>query len=277
MVSENWEKIKQKISKRSSSAGEEKKEAGVWFEVDEASLKRSEAEALVASGKPLCILDLFPEPKGHRKDGKFVAMDCEFVGVGADGMQNALARVSLVNYYGEVLLDTFVRPKERIIDYRSEISGVRPEHMRTAADFSAVQLEVVRLLSEKIVVGHGLYNDFRVLMLSHPRRLIRDTSKHRRFRAITKGMTPSLRRLAKDILGVQIHEGEHDSVDDARVAMLLYRSCKDDWENALFRQEGKEVKAKKRDKKLQQRSRSATAADTFLSNVDTSSMGVNLR
>lgn len=37
-----------------------------------------------------------------------VAVDCEMVGVGHKGTEDALARCSIVNYYGHVLLDTFV-------------------------------------------------------------------------------------------------------------------------------------------------------------------------
>jgi len=37
-----------------------------------------------------------------------VALDCEMVGVGFDGEQSALARVSIVDWNGFVLLDTYV-------------------------------------------------------------------------------------------------------------------------------------------------------------------------
>ena len=51
------------------------------------------------------------------------------VGVGIDGAESALARVSLVNYYGFVILDAFVRSRERVVDYRTEFSGIRPSDM----------------------------------------------------------------------------------------------------------------------------------------------------
>jgi RNA exonuclease 4 len=55
-----------------------------------------------------------------------VAVDCEMVGVGPDGKESSLARVSVVNFHGVVLLDEFVRQRERVVDYRTEYSGVRP-------------------------------------------------------------------------------------------------------------------------------------------------------
>ncbi len=37
--------------------------------------------------------------------GRYLAIDCEMVGVGPAGTDSALARVTLVNYHGAVLLD----------------------------------------------------------------------------------------------------------------------------------------------------------------------------
>jgi RNA exonuclease 4 len=51
------------------------------------------------------------------------------VGVGIDGAESSLARVSLVNFYGAVQLDVFVRQRERVVDYRTEFSGIRPSDM----------------------------------------------------------------------------------------------------------------------------------------------------
>ena len=51
------------------------------------------------------------------------------VGVGIEGRESSLARVSLVNYYGAVQLDAFVRQKERVVDYRTPYSGIRPKDM----------------------------------------------------------------------------------------------------------------------------------------------------
>jgi RNA exonuclease 4 len=51
------------------------------------------------------------------------------VGVGPNGAESALARVSIVNYSGGVVLDEYVRPQEPITDYRTWVSGIRPEDM----------------------------------------------------------------------------------------------------------------------------------------------------
>lgn len=61
------------------------------------------------------------------RPGRYLAIDCEMVGVGPGGQENALARVSIVNYYGTVILDEFVRPKEAVTDYRTFVSGITPK------------------------------------------------------------------------------------------------------------------------------------------------------
>jgi DNA polymerase III epsilon subunit-like protein len=44
-------------------------------------------------------------------------------------------------------------------------------------DFSVVQKDVAQLIKKRILVGHALEHDMKVLFLSHPRTMIRDTSK----------------------------------------------------------------------------------------------------
>jgi DNA polymerase III epsilon subunit-like protein len=61
--------------------------------------------------------------------GKYVAIDCEMVGVGPEGEESALARVSLVNYNGAVLMDEYVKPQERVTDFRTAVSGITPKHL----------------------------------------------------------------------------------------------------------------------------------------------------
>lgn len=249
-ISSNWKALSSKLK---AEKKEDKKEnitsnEDVWFEVSRKDLQRSRVEGLAATkGSNLAPIDLFPKLKGDEVTvGKYVAIDCEMVGVGPEGLTSALARVSLVNFHGQVIFDKYVKPVERIVNYRTEFSGIRPHHMKDAICLREAQEEVFSLIKDKVLIGHSLLNDFRVLFYNHPRKHTRDTSKYRPFRKISKGKSPSLKKLAQEFLGLSIQEGEHDSVDDARVAMLLYRAHKDEWENYLFRQEGKTFQAKKR-------------------------------
>lgn len=153
------------------------------------------------------------------------------VGVGPNPhLESALARVSIVNYHGVQVYDSFVRPKEFVTDWRTPISGILPSHMRTARSFEEVQAAVAGLLDGKILVGHAVKHDLDVLMLGHPKRDIRDTSRHPAFRRLVMGKTPSLKRLAFELLGIEIQGGEHSSVEDARACMLLFQREKDAFE-----------------------------------------------
>lgn len=52
------------------------------------------------------------------------------VGVGGEEAERSvLARASVVNFHGEQIYDSFVKPKEDVTDYRTWVSGVAPRHM----------------------------------------------------------------------------------------------------------------------------------------------------
>jgi RNA exonuclease 4 len=84
------------------------------------------------------------------------------VGVGYKGSESTVARVSIVNYHGHVLLDTFVQPKESVTDFRTWISGVREEDLRGAPDFEEVQSNVNTIVDGRVLVGHAISNDLNV-------------------------------------------------------------------------------------------------------------------
>ncbi|KAF8251299.1 ribonuclease H-like protein [Wilcoxina mikolae CBS 423.85] len=163
--------------------------------------------------------------------GKYIAMDCEMVGIGeGDNESSALARVSIVNFHGSCVLDCFVKPKEDVTDWRTWVSGVSPQDMVHALGFEEVQKKVAELMNGRILIGHGIKNDLDCLLIGHPKRDIRDTSRHPQFRKYSKGRTPALKKLANEILGIEIQSGSHSSIEDARACMLLYKRFKDDFE-----------------------------------------------
>lgn len=153
------------------------------------------------------------------------------VGVGPNPDQDsALARVSVVNYDGDQLYDSYVRPKEQVTDWRTQWSGITSKHMLTARPFEDVQKEIAKVLHGKILIGHAISNDLTALFLTHPKRDIRDTSKHAPFRRISAGSSPRLKLLASELLGIEIQSGAHSSIEDARACMLLFRQDKDAFE-----------------------------------------------
>ncbi|KAI0600038.1 ribonuclease H-like domain-containing protein [Biscogniauxia sp. FL1348] len=171
--------------------------------------------------------------------GKYVALDCEMVGLEPDGRADALARVSLVDYHGRQVYDSYVRPREeageRVRDYRTAITGITAARLaRSGRAFDAVQAEVAALLRGRVLVGHDLRHDLAALRLRHPPDMTRDTVRHPAFRryAAPHGRSPALRVLARELLGLDIHAAAHSSVEDARVAMLLFRHRKSDFDVA---------------------------------------------
>ncbi|KAJ5605709.1 hypothetical protein N7510_008490 [Penicillium lagena] len=163
--------------------------------------------------------------------GKYVAMDCEMVGVGPNpDNDSVLARVSIVNFNGDQIYDSYVRPKEMVTDWRTHVSGIAPKHMVEARSLEEVQRDVAAIMDGRILVGHAVSNDLDALLLGHPKRDIRDTSKHAAYRKIAGGGSPRLKILAEEFLGLKIQEGAHSSVEDARATMALYRRDKDAFE-----------------------------------------------
>ncbi|KAI0750120.1 ribonuclease H-like domain-containing protein [Daedaleopsis nitida] len=166
----------------------------------------------------------------QKQPGKYLALDCEMVGVGIDGSESVLARVSIVNYHGHILLDSIVRPRERVVDYRTEFSGIRPSDMVHARPFEDVQKEVADLLKDRILVGHAVHNDLKALLLSHPGPQRRDTQVLAHKHQNSRTRRPALRHLVKQELGLTIQGGEHSSVTDARATMAVFRLHRKIWE-----------------------------------------------
>ncbi|XP_030063570.1 LOW QUALITY PROTEIN: RNA exonuclease 4 [Microcaecilia unicolor] len=159
-----------------------------------------------------------------------VAMDCEMVGVGPDGEESIVARVSIVNQFGKCIYDKYVKPREKVTDYRTMVSGIRPKDIKNGEQFKVVQKEVMEILKGRILVGHAVHNDLKILFLDHPKKKIRDTQKHKPFKRIVKSGRPSLKLLCEKILNVKVQTSEHCSVQDAQAAMRLYTLEKKRWE-----------------------------------------------
>ncbi|KAI6077802.1 Apoptosis-enhancing nuclease [Aix galericulata] len=171
---------------------------------------------------------------------KYVAIDCEMVGTGPRGRQSELARCSVVGYHGDVIYDKYVRPQLPVVDYRTRWSGVTKGHLRNAIPFRAAQAEILKILKDKIVVGHAIHNDFQALKYFHPKDRTRDTSRIpllNQKAGLPLRASASLKSLAKHLLHKKIQVGcrGHSSVEDAQTAMELYRLVEVQWETELAR------------------------------------------
>lgn len=207
-----------------------KEKEDVWFDDVDPVLLDVSTRGLVEGDK---VEDALVKSKSFTGLTKVLGLDCEMVGVGRDGTDSILARVSIVNHFGHCVYDKFVAPREKVTDYRTEVSGVRPQDLVSAPQFPEVQAEVAEILKGRLVVGHALSHDFKALFLDHPKRMIRDTSKYKPFKAAFGGRTPSLKNLTARFLGVSVQTGEHSSVQDSQAAVRLYTMHRKEWEAAL--------------------------------------------
>lgn len=178
-------------------------------------------EALRSNRYPMPLADGLLPPGFIRGTGTcegVIAMDCEMV-MTEFGLE--LARASMVNEEGEVLLDVLVRPDNLIVDYLTKFSGITAELLRDVnTTFRQAQRQVAALIGPAtVLVGHSLENDLNSLKIIHDR--IIDTSEiypHPR----GPPAKLSLSMLAYKALKEKMNRDDgHDSVDDARMTMRL--------------------------------------------------------
>ncbi|NXS29234.1 REXO4 exonuclease, partial [Pomatostomus ruficeps] len=235
--------VKHKRRKAEEHVEQQPKEADIWFDdVDPKDIEAAigpEAAKIARRNLGLdteqsqSVEQVLVKEKAFDGLTRAVAMDCEMVGVGPKGEDSIVARVSIVNQFGKCVYDKYVKPTEKVTDYRTAVSGIRPQNINTGEDFKTVQKEVAEILKGRILVGHALRNDLKVLLLDHPQKKIRDTQRYKPFKQRVKSSRPSLKLLCERLLNVQVQTAEHCSVQDAQAAMRLYTLEKKKWEAAV--------------------------------------------
>ena len=165
------------------------------------------------------------------------------VGVGPEGLESAVARVTLCNWAEEVILDTFVKVPVEVTDYRTFVSGIEAKDLKgdRAVPLKDVQDMVQKTLHGKILIGHALENDLKALQITHPWHDTRDSAIYPPFMQEVPDLEDSsksslrprkLKELVKDRLGNDIQElgKAHDPVEDALSALRLYKTERLQWE-----------------------------------------------
>jgi PAB-dependent poly(A)-specific ribonuclease subunit 2 len=172
-------------------------------------------------------------------DAEFVSMQQEESDYHSEGSKkiirparHGLARVSVLRADGKraeiPFIDDHIHTTEPIVDYLTEYSGIQPGDLDPrVSPHTLTPLKVVykklRLLVDLgcIFIGHGLKQDFRIINIYVPPEQVLDTvniyylpSRQRRI---------SLRFLSWYVLDQRIQDGVHDSIEDAKFALLLYK------------------------------------------------------
>ena len=151
------------------------------------------------------------------------ALDCEMVLTTDD--KYSLARISLVDWTGAIILDEYVKPLLPIKNYFTEFSGITEEILKdVTTSLEQVQKKLLSILKQhSILLGHSLESDLNALKLTHP--FVVDTSiiyPHPRGLPLRS----SLKFLANRYLKREIQKGGlqgHDSVEDARAVLDLVK------------------------------------------------------
>uniref|UniRef100_A0AAG5D7N0 Exonuclease domain-containing protein n=2 Tax=Anopheles atroparvus TaxID=41427 RepID=A0AAG5D7N0_ANOAO len=147
-------------------------------------------------------------------------LDCEMCGIA--GNKSVLTRVSIVNEAGTIIYDELVKPKQKIVDYRFEFSGISKEMLDNVTKrLEDVQQEIRKLLPrDAILVGQSLNCDLDALQMLHP--YVIDSS-------IVFNITGNashkakLRLLAKQFLhkDIQCSTDGHNPIEDCMASLAL--------------------------------------------------------
>lgn len=211
-------------------------------DADTASLSSSSYDSVTSwSSEKVCGRRQFDTGYNLKDIDRYIALDCEMVGVGESGRRSSLARVCIVNWYGEIILDLYVRQREDVTDYRTHWSGIRAEDLvsKDAVDFEECRSRVADVLRGNIIIGHALKNDLSALEISHPWYQMRDTAKYEPFMKVRFNdgiLWPrKLKDLAMEKLGIEIQPfgRSHCPVEDANTALSIYKEFHDEWEQAM--------------------------------------------
>ncbi|KXT04451.1 hypothetical protein AC578_3579 [Pseudocercospora eumusae] len=188
--------------------------------------------------------DSLPNESSHVAiDAEFVRLLREEIDVGADGTRTmtrparlGLARVSVLRGDGidqELpFIDDYIAVDEPIDDYLTQYSGLRTGDLNPeTTQFQLVSLKqtykklwILLNLGCKFI-GHGLSSDFRTINIHVPESQVIDTQDLFSLKSRTRRKL-SLRFLAWVILKADIQANSdmgHDSIEDARTALRLWR------------------------------------------------------
>ncbi|PVH91081.1 hypothetical protein DM02DRAFT_546499, partial [Periconia macrospinosa] len=96
--------------------------------------------------------------------------------------------------------------------------------------FSEVQAQLVELLRDRIVIGHDIEKDMKVISMDLPYHILRlqGYSGYRQYANHGAHQGPSLKNLAMKLLGRPIKQGRVSSVEDAVATMEVYRNAEVD-------------------------------------------------
>ncbi|KYQ91960.1 RNA exonuclease 4 [Tieghemostelium lacteum] len=230
-ISSNWNAAKSQIKEQKSSFYQKKKTH------DNSNVVSSTAEEQTKSKKPLGpeikeLSKLFESNSKDKTISKILSMDCKIVEV--SGHKAALGKICIVNRSFNVIYEKIIKPEDTIIDYRTKFTGLTKEIVdKQGVDFLVAQKEILKIIKDKILVGHDLSEDFKVLKLAHKKQLLRDLMT---FPAhLNNDKSPqSLKAIARLELNFSPDKWDfNDSIRDCILTQLIHNIHKKEWEQYI--------------------------------------------
>ncbi|KAF8343149.1 ribonuclease H-like domain-containing protein [Cantharellus anzutake] len=178
------------------------------------------------------ILGDFPQiPPEKAQVGRYIALDCEVVKIKppyTDKMEMSLARVSVVNFHGDIIIDVFVKQVEPVEDYLTAVSGIRPGDLDgpNSVSIRDVRKKVEDLFKGRVLIGHTLSRNLKTLFLAHDHSDTVDIQTMLAIRSKYNSQEASLRELTRRECGVDIEDQQRSSVLKARASMAIFRLYK---------------------------------------------------
>lgn len=159
---------------------------------------------------------------------KLVFIDAEFTGDLIDKTQG-LVSIAILNIEGEKLINEFTTPRQKMIRTGQRHHGITERMMRGQKDEYEVIEKVQQLCFGKILVGHDLQAELKILNINKKGLLgIRDLSAARTLHEMghepkAGGQLFKLKELAKDIIKREIQlPGRHSAFEDAKAIRDIY-------------------------------------------------------
>ncbi|KAG7450228.1 uncharacterized protein BT62DRAFT_927543 [Guyanagaster necrorhizus] len=209
--------------------------------ISRSSFPRGTSHNVHAATSAVRYIDVFePSRQRYFPAYSYVAVSQIHVYMGTVRIQDTLkeipmvARVSLTDYRGRILLDTLVRPTHQVENYRTDETGFSPSTFMGAPTLQEVQTRVSSIIRDKIIVGHCLWDFLSVLGLTHPAIATRDLALFLPLRQKLKSRTiVQLALLVNFFMGRNIGLQYEDSLETARAVIDLFRSCEDVFERCI--------------------------------------------
>lgn len=156
---------------------------------------------------------------------QIIAIDCDWCICNGVMM---LTKISVVDFYGHPILNTFVRTSTPL----NEMYSMENETMQqNALLFKDVLLILIGIFYNKIIIAVNPLLTFHFLGLPFLSTDTRDVGNIHMVNNVGHLAGATLKQIAEIVLGRSIQEEGNDTLENARAAIDIYRLCQPFWEN----------------------------------------------